>query len=860
MPETPTTDPGARTRGSLRALLRDAWQVPLLLVGVAGIAGAVWFARAHKAENRWDEALAQASEQIEKDELAVARTIIDTVIAPHMGEAPEGFEPRFEAARADLASEELAASGKLDKESFEAVAKQYEHAIELGAELGDAQFARYMNALVGAGRESEAIRQAEAAGDLEHARKLASRFGRRQLEAAYDAVMRDPRKVTEFFEAYEDFRAADFRAADLRAADLKPAAGKDHESKDHESTSSGAAGVRRVAADDRAWAATLAARVRLARNDAAAAAASLQIDLPRAEAAVAAGEEVSAENFAVLRSLLGESFRRSDRLADAEHWLGLAREGVDASRVLAGEIDLALGRTLLALDRTEDAHAVLDPAVALEHPGDLKPLLLVERARARASLGRLDESLADFDTLLALSAKGTLTDDAAHGALDALNALAADAIGEERFDTAYALAERAASFDDDGARGAAALVRLAESAYRLAKLMRDREVERAGSLSAVDPGERVAINRMFLRAGEAFSDFLRTDAARDLSQAERAELHFSAGDCFDCAGESSLALSHFGDSLEELGERDTKRVERLLRMGDIQHAAGAFDKAVEAYEAIARITENDPRVAMRLCRVFADSDQAPRAIAELQRVLSGKAGLTPDSEQYLEALELHARMSRKRGDFVASAERLSELIERAPAAPQVGERSYWLADSLREIADAARAESRNEELTAARRAQLVRSAEERALEAQRAYQQSIERLESRGRALDALGRDMLANAYLQRAHCAFDRGDFREAIEFYETVDRKYADDVRSLRALVQIVNAADALGDTARAEAAHRLALRRIESLPEEAMLGPDGVFARDDWRTWLRRHPPGAGRIATGEGDGQAGRDGAP
>ena len=69
-----------------------------------------------------------------------------------------------------------------------------------------------------------------------------------------------------------------------------------------------------------------------------------------------------------------------------------------------------------------------------------------------------------------------------------------------------------------------------------------------------------------------------------------------------------------------------------------------------------------------------------------------------------------------------------------------------------------------------------------------------------------------------------------------------------------------DALGDTARAEAAHRLALRRIESLPEEAMLGPDGVFGRDDWRTWLRRHPPGAGRIATGEGDGQAGRDGAP
>ena len=841
MAETPTTDPRTSAGGSLRALLRDAWQVPLLVAGIVGIAGAIWFARANKAENQWDEALAQANEQIEKDELEVARTIIDTVIAPHMGEAPEGFEPRFEAARADLASEELAKSGKLDKESFESVAKLYERALELGAELGDAQFARYMNALVGAGRESEAIRQAEAAGDLEHARKLASRFGRQQLQAAYDAVMADgtrgarkldDAKVKDFFEAYEDLKGGDRDSGD----------------------------PRRVSADDRAWAATLAARVRLARNDPAAAAASLQIDLPRADAALAAGETVAEEHFAQLRFLLGEAFRREAKLADAEHWLELAREGVDASKPLAGEIDLALGRTRLALERTEDAHAVLDPAVALEHPGDLKPLLLVERARARALLGRLDESLADFDALLALSAKGALSEEATHGALDALNALAADALGEERFDTAYALAERAASFNDDGARGAAALIRLAEGAYRLARLMRDREVERAGSLAAIDPGERVAINRMYLRAGEAFSDFLRTDAARDLPQPERAELHFSAADCFDCAGEASLALSHFGDSMEELGERDTKRVERLLRMGDIHHAAGAYDKAVEAYEAIARITENDPRVAMRLCRVFAESDQAPRAIAELQRVLSGKAGLTPDSEQYLEALELYARMSRSRGDFVASAERLAELIERAPEAPQVGERTFWLADSLREIADAARTESRNEELTAARRAQLVRSAEERALEAQRAYQQAIDRLEARGRGLDALGRDMLANAYLQRAHCAFDRGDFREAIEFYETVDRKYADDVRSLRALVQIVNAADALGDTARAEAAHRLALRRIESLPEEAMLGPDGVFGRDDWRTWLRRHPPGTSRVATGGETDGSGKDGTP
>ena len=111
---------------------------------------------------------------------------------------------------------------------------------------------------------------------------------------------------------------------------------------------------------------------------------------------------------------------------------------------------------------------------------------------------------------------------------------------------------------------------------------------------------------------------------------------------------------------------------------------------------------------------------------------------------------------------------------------------------------------------------------------------------------------MLRNSYLQRAHCAFDRGQFKEAIDFYETVDRKYPEEAASVLALVQIVNAADSLGDAQRAEAAHTRALRRIESLPDDALLGDGGVFSRDDWRSWLKNHPPGSRRIA-GTDDGK-------
>ena len=64
--------------------------------------------------------------------------------------------------------------------------------------------------------------------------------------------------------------------------------------------------------------------------------------------------------------------------------------------------------------------------------------------------------------------------------------------------------------------------------------------------------------------------------------------------------------------------------------------------------------------------------------------------------------------------------------------------------------------------------------------------------------------------------------------------------------ALVQIVNAADAMGDLSRAEAAHTRALRRIESLPDQALVGDGGILAREDWKTWLRNHPPGATKVA--------------
>ena len=826
MAETSTTVSGAPTASAaaprgLAALLRDGWQVPLLVVAMVGLASAFWYARSNRAPNQWDETLAQATGQIDAREFAVAAQILEEVIAPHLASAPDGFAGRFEAARVDLAAEQLKSADGASADAYGQVAKRYEALMkefaERGSELSDAQMARYGAMLLGAGRESDAVAAAANAGDGERARRLASRLGRRSLEQAYGDAQADPRKVDAFFDAFEEFRAAP-----------------------------------QLSAEDRAWSAGLAGRMRLATGHAAAAIERLLVELPRADGAASRGDTVSAAQFAELWYLLGEAFRREGVLGDAEHTLLQARLFVTPAAPLAGEIDLALGLTKLATGQAEEAHGILDRAVLTEHPAEIKSALILARARASAALSRVEDSLRDFDEMLALAEKSRLSAGLAGDAQRALNELARSALGAEDFETAIAYSERAAALDGTGSEGAFALATLAESAARHARAMRAAEVESVGSLSAIEPGARARINRVFRRAGEAYAGYLDTESAKELSNIERAELHFGAADSFDCAGESAQALVHFERSLALLPEGDSRRTERLLRIGDIRAAAREFDKAREAYEGVYRITQNDPRVAMPLCRVLVDSGDTTRAIAELGRILDGHAGLRPDSEQYREALDLSARLSFERGDFTASAERLSELIERDPAAGPMGERQFRLAQSLQAIARQAAEESRGDGLTGSRRGQLERIAAERTRDAQQSYQRAIEVLESQGRALDGLGRDMLRNAYLQRAHCAFDRGDHKEAIDFYEAVDRKYADAAASVLALVQIVNAAEALGDRARAEAAHTRALRRIESLPDDALVGDGGVLGRDDWRKWLRSHPPGARRVADAEGAG--------
>src|SRR5690606_9052534 len=102
-------------------------------------------------------------------------------------------------------------------------------------------------------------------------------------------------------------------------------------------------------------------------------------------------------------------------------------------------------------------------------------------------------------------------------------------------------------------------------------------------------------------------------------------------------------------------------------------------------------------------------------------------------------------------------------------------------------------------------------------------------------ALDDVQADLMRGAYIHRADCAFELGEFERAIPLYDEAARRFADHHWSMHALIQIVNCYSALGDEGAASAAHRRALVRLRQLRDEAFEAPDSLMDRQAWERWL-------------------------
>ena len=107
-------------------------------------------------------------------------------------------------------------------------------------------------------------------------------------------------------------------------------------------------------------------------------------------------------------------------------------------------------------------------------------------------------------------------------------------------------------------------------------------------------------------------------------------------------------------------------------------------------------------------------------------------------------------------------------------------------------------------------------------------------------ALDPRAMTELQTVYLRNAHfylgdCAFDLGQYSEAINYYDKAKSRYSGDPVVLVALIQTVNAYIALGDLVSARTANDRAKAPFKTLPDEVWDDPNLPMSRREWESWL-------------------------
>jgi len=808
-----------------RSLLRDFWQIPLLLVGFGGVAAAILYARNHTPKDDFGAALDQAAELIAEGEFASARYMLDEVVRPNLERAPEDVKPRYFALGADF----LAGQQKLLQEPTESDARAlidaYDHAKALGWAMTPSQSISYSQALVRLGRASEALAVASEGAGAHEAEALRRRVKRDALDALLRGSEASGRSPESMLGAIDEFRA-------------DPSIG----------------------IEDQAWAAARAAELRIALGEFERAADRLLVDLSRLEGLDGGHGEIASASLAELYGLRGEALRRLSRFNKAreefEHAVALAQPGTP----VAGSIDVGLGRTLIELGALEEAEQVFDRAVLAQHKGDLGFRARLGRAEARSDLGRFADAQVDFAVLREAALRKELPSDTVAAMQSTLVEDARDAVADKRWLEAIEYAQCAIDLRGNGVSVADALVVLGTAAREEAERVLESVGGGSDAMGRLAPEDRIIVNRLLKRAGDMFVEFSATPECRQATDGSYVASLRGAAECYDMAGFHDLALARCQLLLEALPPEDPDRGEVYLRIAAIREAEGAYGEAVANYRRAIDVRRDGSEFTIRaivpLARALDADGRGDEAISSLQEVLTGAFGLRPDAVEYFNALDLLARIRQRKGDFTESAELLHEAIARNPEPARLGELRFRLAEAYLGVARAATTESKTADLTAAARARLEREGIDRFNEARRFYDQSIAALEERaGRegGLDGLSRDMLREAHMRRADCAFDVGAhdpkaYEDAIALYEALDRKYPDHPSSMVALIQIVNACDRLGDAQRAETAHRRAQLRLAQLPDDAFFGTEGILSRESWEQWLRNHPPSKRRVASG------------
>jgi tetratricopeptide (TPR) repeat protein len=101
---------------------------------------------------------------------------------------------------------------------------------------------------------------------------------------------------------------------------------------------------------------------------------------------------------------------------------------------------------------------------------------------------------------------------------------------------------------------------------------------------------------------------------------------------------------------------------------------------------------------------------------------------------------------------------------------------------------------------------------------------------------DAAGKEREQQSYFHRADCAYELGEFADAVGLYKSAASRYQDKPAALAAYVQIANSYCAMGKMEEAKAANEKAKAFLRSLPADAFSNGSVMIPKTYWEQWLK------------------------
>ncbi len=538
---------------------------------------------------------------------------------------------------------------------------------------------------------------------------------------------------------------------------------------------------------------------------------------------------------------------------DAERTLRVARDQLTVVNPLDAEAAFLLGK--LRQEKKDPREAIsFYRDVMLTHPASRPaPLARLNRGLCRIMLDEPEPALTDLHAVVAELETKKNRESYKPEAVAGLKQASAMLAAKENLQGALEVLEEEQTVMPDPP---------AEYFGRLARIFDRRAFQVEQTLAAATNADErhkreEQVRKLRTQAGDAYIALSRgLTLADDHGQGDAM---WKGVDLYDRAGamrQSIAAMERFTDERPDDGQTP----DALLRLGRAYQASGLFDKAIKTFQKNQfrypqSLAASKSGVPLAQALIAKGPEAYPKAEKVLLAVIENNQIITPEAEEFRQALFELAQLYYRTGRYEDAIGRLEETTQRYPKDPRTAQLVFLMGDSYRKSArlleqkisaslatqptTANGATSASPIITAAAlaaaKAEAVAARRDRLVRAKSLFDRVVDlsRETAPTRDIDKL---YLKLSHFYRADCLYDLGEYEEAIRLYDGATLRYQDDPSAVSAFVQIVNAYCALGRKDDARTANERAKWLLRRMPAESFEEGKSAMPRKYWDDWLR------------------------